>query len=157
MLQSATHPRQRHNRIRLAQPRGVVLVEMAFVLPVMLLILVLAVDLSRFLIVTMALNNAAGQGLVAGSNSALNLSSTATWNVNIANTVNQAMSQYSWFEPSNLQITVPTPSTANGLIDSSGFRSIEVTLGYQSKYILPWHHVSNSTDVRVTARSDQVR
>lgn len=157
MFQSATSNHQRRKRTGPTHARGVVLVEMAFVMPVLLLILVLAVDLSRLLIVTMALNNAAGQGLVAGSNSALNLSSTATWNDNITNTVNQSMSQYSWFEPSNLQVTVPTPSTANGLIDSSGFRSIEVTVAYHTKYILPWQHVSNSTNVTVTTRSDQVR
>jgi len=49
-----------------ARSRGVLLIEMAFILPVLIIVLVLAIDISRFMIVTMALNNAVDQGIVAG-------------------------------------------------------------------------------------------
>lgn len=136
---------------------GAVLVEMAFVIPIIMLSLVIAMDLSRFLIVTMSLNNALNQGLVAGSNTALNVYSTSAWMNAIDDAVIDAMSQYPWFDSNDLQIIIPIPSTDNGLVDASGFRSIEVTLGYQSAFLLPWPGLTNDYQLHLTMQTDQIR
>lgn len=137
--------------------RAVLLIEMAFILPVLLLVMVLAIDLSRFLIVTMALNNSVNQGAVAGSNTALNLSTQSTWNNKIRSAISNSMAYYTWFDPSKLNVTVPVPSTANGMIDSSGFRSIEVHVTYQADYVIPWQGYSRPGLVSLTLRTDQIR
>lgn len=137
--------------------RAVLLIEMAFILPVLLLVMVLAIDVSRFLIVTMALNNSVNQGAVAGSNTALNLSSQTTWNNTIHSAISSSMANYSWFDASKLNVTVPVPSTSNGMIDSSGFRSIEIHVAYQADYVIPWQGYSSPGLVSLTLRTDQIR
>lgn len=137
--------------------RAVLLIEMAFILPVLLLVMVLAIDVSRFLIVTMALNNSVNQGAVAGSNTALNLSSQTTWNNKIHSAISSSMANYSWFDASKLNVTVPVPSTSNGMIDSSGFRSIQVQVTYQADYVIPWQGYSSPGLVSLTLRTDQIR
>lgn len=137
--------------------RAVLLIEMAFVLPVLVIVLVLAIDISRFLIVTMALNNAANQGAVAGSNHALNLTSQSAWNSQIQNAISNSMAQYSWFDDSRLSVTIPTPLSANGMIDANGFRSIEVHITYQADYVIPWQGYSSPGLVTLKLRTDQVR
>lgn len=137
--------------------RAVLLIEMAFILPVLLLVMVLAIDVSRFLIVTMALNNSVNQGAVAGSNTALNLSSQTTWNNTIHSAISSSMANYSWFDASKLNVTVPVPSTSNGMIDSSGFRSIQVQVTYQADYVIPWQGYSSPGLVSLTLRTDQIR
>ncbi len=137
--------------------RAVLLIEMAFILPVLLLVMVLAIDVSRFLIVTMALNNSVNQGAVAGSNTALNLSSQTTWTNTIHSAISNSMANYNWFDPSKLNISAPVPSTSNGMIDSSGFRSIEVNVTYQADYVIPWQGYSSPGLVSMTLRTDQIR
>lgn len=134
-----------------------VLIEMACILPVILLILVLAVDMARFLIVSMSLNNALNQGLVAGSNNALNITSTATWSAGIENAIRQSMSQYGWYQPNDLTVTIPIPSVSNGLIDSSGFRTIQVSATYQTQFVIPWQGLSGRHQLHLTMQTDQVR
>ena len=136
---------------------AVVLIELACILPVILMILVLAVDLGRFLIISMSLNNAINQGLVAGSNNALNISSASAWNSRIQNTILQSMSQYSWFNANDLSITIPTPSVSNGLIDANGFRSIEVSVTYQTQFVIPWQGLTGRNQVTRTMQTDQIR
>lgn len=136
---------------------AVVLIELAFILPVILMILVLAVDLGRFLIISMSLTNAMNQGLVAGSNSALNITSTSAWTSGIQNAILNSMSQYSWFNSSNLAISIPIPSTSNGLIDSNGFRSIQVSVTYQTHFVIPWQGLSGHSQLHFTAQTDQIR
>jgi hypothetical protein len=137
--------------------RAVLLIEMAFILPVLIIVLVLAIDISRFLIVTMALNNAANQGVVAGSNHALNLTSQSAWNDQIQNAISNSMAQYSWFDNSKLSVNIPVPLSANGMIDANGFRSIEVHITYQADYVIPWQGISSPGLVTLKLRSDQVR
>ena len=140
-----------------AHSRGVLLIEMAFILPVLIIVLVLAIDISRFMIVTMALNNAVDQGIVAGSNNALNLTTQTTWTNQIRSAITNSMSQYSWFNPAKLNVTIPTPSTSNGMIDSSGFRSIRVQISYQAEYVIPWQGRLRPDLVSLKLQTDQIR
>lgn len=136
---------------------GAVLVEMAFIIPVMMMTLIIAMDLSRFLIVTMSLNNALNQGIVAGSNTALNVGSTSSWVGAIEGAIHDSLAQYPWFQASDLQVTSPVPSTQNGLIDASGFRSIKVTITYHSRFLFPWPGLASNYQLNLTMQSDQIR
>lgn len=154
----SSHNPDKRPRNRPAVARSAaVLIELACILPVILMIMVLAVDLGRFLIVSMSLNNAVNQGLVAGSNSALNITTTNEWTTGIQNAILQAMSQYSWFKATDLAISIPIPSVSNGLIDSSGFRTIQVSVTYQTQFVIPWQGLSGRNQLHLTMQTDQVR
>lgn len=150
--------KRKNSRHRFSKARrAALLIEIAFILPVLMVVLILSIDISRFLIVTMALNNAVDQGVVSGSNTALNLTSQSTWDTQIRTSVSNSMAQYKWFNPANLSVNVPVPSTTNGLIDSSGFRSIQVQISYQTDYVIPWQGYTSPNLVTITLTTDQIR
>ena len=138
-------------------PRAVVMVEMAFVIPIMMITLIIAMDLSRFLIVTMSLNNALNQGVVAGTTFPLNSNSTVQWISAIENSLIDAMSHYPWFQATDLQVNIPLPTAENGLVDSQGFRSVEVSIDYRSEFLFPWPGLSPNYELHLTAQCDQIR
>lgn len=136
---------------------GVAMVELALILPILILVMVLAIDLSRFLIVSISLNNALNQGVATGAITPLSTSATNTWKAAIENTIQQSLSQYSWYQPGNLVVTIPTPSTTNGLVDSQGFRSLMVSLKYRSDLVFPWPGLAKSYELNTSLKSDQIR
>lgn len=136
---------------------GAVLIEMAFIIPVIMMTLIIAMDLSRFLIVSMSLNNALNQGIVAGSNTALNVSSTSLWVGSIEGAIHDSLSPYPWYQASDLQVTIPIPSIENGLVDAYGFRSIKVSISYHSRFLFPWPGLASNYQLNLTMQSDQIR
>lgn len=136
---------------------GAVLIEMALILPVLILSMVIAIDLSRFLIVSSALNNAISQGINVGSATRVNDSTISNWNSAIQNAIMDTLHQYSWFNSSSLTIDIPTPSVSNGLVNTQGFRALKIHLTYQSSFIMKFPGLTQTYRISSVMQSDQIR
>lgn len=136
---------------------GVVLIEMAIVLPVIILLLVIAIDLCRFLIVSSALSNAISQGINVGSATTVTTATTNTWKTTIENSILDSLHQYSWFSPNSLTFDIPTPSISNGLVNAQGFRSLKIALSYETDFIMRFPGLTQSYRINSEMQSDQIR
>ena len=136
---------------------GTVMIELALILPVLILSLVIAIDLCRFMIVSSALNNAISQGINVGSATTVNTATTSSWKSSIENAILVTLYQYSWFSPSSLTIDIPVPSTSNGLINEQGFRSLKIDLQYQTGFVVRFPGLAQSYRISTVMQSDQIR
>jgi Flp pilus assembly protein TadG len=123
---------------RTAHRRGSAAVELGVVLSVLTVIAFGCVDLGRFAYTYIAVTNAARAGAAYGimnnySNSTIgDFSTSGTWKYGI---LQAAQSEMPSLTASNL--TVPTPSTANGLVEANGLRRVHVEVSYQFQTLIP--------------------
>ena len=162
MIQKSRHLNQFKNLSKsgsLFSPirKGVVLIEMAMILPVIILLLVITIDLCRFLIVSSALSNAISQGINVGSSTTVTTATTDNWRTTIENSILDSLHQYSWFNPTSLTFDIPTPSTSNGLVNAQGFRSLKIALSYEADFIMRFPGLTKSYRISSEMQSDQIR
>lgn len=136
--------------------RGAALVEVALVLPFLLLVLALIADFSRAYIVANAIDNAACQGAYTAALTPLVDEEYGTWKITVEQSVRDALNVYAWFVPTQLNVTVPMPSTTNGLIDASGVSVVEVKAEYFAQHLIRLPGLPQSYTISRTIRMDQI-
>jgi hypothetical protein len=121
----------RAGRIR----RGAAAVELALVLPLLILLVLGCVDLGRFASTYIAVTNAARAGAGYGIMNNYTPSTLGTWQGGIRS----AAQSEQYFPPPNL--TVPNPTV---IIDANGLRRVQVTASYPFSTIVPWPGIPTS-------------
>lgn len=141
-----------HSKLR----RGAALVEVALALPFLLLVLAMIADFSRAYIVASAINNAACQGVYKAALTPLLDEEYETWKITVEQSVRDALAVYAWFVPTQLTVTVPMPSTSNGLIDASGVSIVEVKVDYFAQHLIRLPGLPQSYTISRTIRMDEI-
>src|SRR5262245_31708724 len=130
-------------RWRTARQGGSVAVEMALVLPLLVLIVLLCVDFGRFAYTYIAAKNAARAGAEYGIMHPYSDSSKTTWENNIQEAARDEMEQQRGYTRTNLTTTVTVT------IESSGLRRVRVKATYSSfRPIVHWPKFPATFDLK---------
>lgn len=111
--------------------RAVVAAELAFILPVLMLLVLICIDFGRFAYAYIGVHNAARAGAAhAIMNPVVTTNTTAynTWKNKIQETARDEMTNQTGYDPNNLTVDVPLPITN----PATGERRITVTANYAS-------------------------
>lgn len=137
--------------------RGAALAEFAIVFPLLLLIFVFMIDFGRAYIVAKAIDNAIAQGAYRASTMSPGGLATAKWIAAIEQTVRQSLTDYPWYVPSRLTVTIPVPSNSNGLVDAQGNHMVEVQAEYRASHVMNLPGLPRDYIIDRTIRMDQIR
>jgi Flp pilus assembly protein TadG len=121
------------SRRRRGRRRGAAAAELALILPLLITLVLAAVDFGRFVSLYIALANAARSGAQYGAMNNFSSSTQTAWTNNVkAAAVDEISGQYSGFSSSNVTVTPNTTRDANGL------RNVTVTATYQFTTLINW-------------------
>jgi TadE-like protein len=120
-------------------PRGVAMVEMALVLPLLLMLFVAGVDFARVFFCAVTITNCAANGASYASQSVFDPKSPYT------STKAAALADAGDLSPT------PNVSSASG-VDPSGNSYVEVTVTYPFRTLINWPGISSLTTVSRTVR-----
>jgi Flp pilus assembly protein TadG len=114
--------------------RAVAAAELAIILPLLVTMVLGAVDFGRFAYNYIAVTNAARAGASYGIMNNYTSSTLATWKSNVIQAAKDEMTQQVGSSNiSKLTVTVPTPTT-----DANGLRRVQVTASWQFTTIVNW-------------------
>jgi Flp pilus assembly protein TadG len=120
-------------RGRRGRRRGAAATELALILPLLVTLVLAAVDYGRFVSLYISLANAARAGAQYGAMNNFSSSTQSTWTGNVqAAAVNEISGQYSGFSSSNVTVT---PSAT---FDANGVRNVTVTATYPFTTLINW-------------------
>lgn len=138
--------------------RGAAAVELAAILSVLGLIAFGCVDFGRFAYSYIAVTNAARAGAAYGIMN--NYSSSTIGDFYTPNTWKYGILQAAQAEMPQLtagNLTVPTPSTANELVEASGLRRVHVEVSYQFQTLVPWPGLPKNPTLHRAVELRQIR
>lgn len=118
--------------------RGAAVLELMLMLPLLMMIMVLAVDAGRFASTFIAVTNAARAGAYYGSYHPVG--NKANWDAAIRQAVEDELSSNSWFDASDLVVAEPLHSD-----DGLGRRRVTVDVTYPFDAILDWNLFGTAT------------
>jgi Flp pilus assembly protein TadG len=137
-------------RTRIPQGRtGAAAGELAFILPVLVLIVLGCVDLGRFVYSYIAVTNAARTAAGFGSSNPYTTATLSTWQAQVRQAAVDEMSGVYGFSDGSLTVTA-TPTT-----ESAGFRRIQVDVSYPFQTMITWPGIPQNLTLqrRVIMRS----
>lgn len=118
--------------------RGAAAAELALILPLLVTIVLGAVDFGRFAYNYIAVTNAARAGAASAMMNNYSSSTQSTWLTNITTAARQEMTGQTGYNSANLNVTSPTSS--NGVtLESTGLRRVQVTVTYPFQTIVNWN------------------
>ena len=128
-----TIKKQKISRKR-GQPRAVAVTETALMLPLLVLLMLLAVDFGRFVTSYISITNACRSGAYYGCFNPVNAATKAAWDANIRQAIENELATNSWFNPADLTLQTPL------IIDEGllGFRRVEVEISYPFTPVITW-------------------
>lgn len=130
--------------------RGAAAVEFALILPVLMLLVLGAVDFGRFAYNYIAVTNAARAGASHGIMNSYSPTGRAAWEGAILAAAREEMNQQTGYEAGGLTVQVVTPTP-----DANGLRRVEVTVRHPFRMITTWPLLPSSVTLqrRVVLRS----
>ena len=141
----------RPNRWFMRSRRAAAAAELALTLPVLMLIVLGAVDFGRFLFSYIAVSNGARAGAGVGSMSSYTTASLVNWQGNIRNAVIDDMGQMYGFDASQLTVT------STGVTEANGDWRAEVEVVYPFQMIISWPGMPNTLTLRRTVSMRAIR
>lgn len=125
--------------------RGSSTLELAIALPLLMSIMLLAVDLGRFAHHHIAVTNAARAGAYYGSFHPVG--NKAAWDADIRQAVEDEMAANTWFNANDL--VMPPPLATD---DGGGLRRISVDVSYPFQTLINWPFLPGYNDSRMLRR-----
>jgi Flp pilus assembly protein TadG len=127
--------------------RGAAAVELAITLPVLMLIVLGAIDFGRFAYYYIAVTNVARAGGAYGIMNPYTTATQSSWQTQVQQAAADEMAQMTGFDSSKLTTTVTATSEV-----ATGLWRVQVTSQYPFKTIVNWPGVptSNGTPVNLT-------
>jgi len=123
------------------------MVEMAILLPTLLVILLGAIDFGRFAYYSIAASNAAGAAVRFGSMHPYSTSTVTQWTSEVMEVARDDMQGVVGYNASKL--TVGTPTVTSETVSSYLLERVRIQLTYQFQTIVPWPGIpANLTIVR---------
>ncbi len=143
------------NRSPRSAPRprasGAAAVELAVVLPMVLLLTFAAVDLGRVVHAYLAVSNAARAGAGYGSMHEFTAYTRPSWESQIRSTIEDEMQGLHGFSAANLQSTYTTTT------DSDGLFQVQVTVSYPFSTVIAWPGVPSQISLSHKVEMRQIR
>jgi len=127
-MRFAQTPRRRNGRARPAAAAA----ELVVLLPVLLLLVLGALDFGRFAYTYIAVTNAARAGAGYGSANPYTTATFATWQANVQQAVADELNGVPGFNAAQLAVTTNVVSEAGGLW------RVEVQASYPFQTLIPW-------------------
>jgi Flp pilus assembly protein TadG len=124
--------------------RAIAATEFALALPVLLLLMIGAVDFGRFAYSHVTLTNAVRAGTGYGSVNPYTTATLATWKANVKQAVVDEMSTMSGFNSSLLTVTVTNDTTGE---PSGGWR-VQVVASYPFTTLITWPGIPSTTTMQ---------
>lgn len=140
-----THRDRRHRR------QGAAAVEMAVILPLLMLLALGCVDFGRFLYHYIALNNAAQAGASHGAMNPYSVGAEDIWKANIQTTARNEMFQQTGYVETEL-VTVTTPT-----VEAAGLRRVRVVAEYPFKTLVNWPGIPHEMTLRSAVEVRAIR
>lgn len=112
-----------------------VLVELAILLPLLVLLSGGIIDLSRFAHHYVAISDAAGAGVRFASFHPVTPTTTAYWNTATRKTVTDTLQEVSGFDP--IHLTIEGPQVVQG-VDGGPIRNVRLTVSYRFEPVIDW-------------------
>jgi Flp pilus assembly protein TadG len=125
--------------------RAAAAAELAFILPVLVMIVLGCVDFGRFLYTYIAVTNAARAGAGYGSVNAYTTSTYGTWQTDIRSAVIDELSGVYGFDSGDLTVT------STGVTESSGYWRAQVQVQYPFETLVSWPSIPSSITMQRTA------
>jgi Flp pilus assembly protein TadG len=132
--------------------RGAAVVELAVLLSLLGLITVGCVDFGRFAYSYIAVTNAARAGAAYGIMNNYTSFTLGAWKAGIVKAARAEMPQLT-----DGNLTVPTPSTGNGLVEANGLRRVHVAASYQFQTLIPWPGLPTNPTISRAVELRQIR
>lgn len=130
---------------------GAAAVEMAVVLPMVLLLTFAAVDLGRVVHAYLAVSNAARAGAGYGSMHEFTDYTRPSWESQIRSTIEDEMQGLNGFSAANLQSTYTTTT------DSDGLFQVKVKVSYPFSTVIAWPGVPSQVSLSHEVEMRQIR
>lgn len=128
---------------------GAAVLEMAILLPLLLLLALGCVDFGRFLYHYIALHNAAQAGASHGMMNPYSAGGEDTWKANIQTVARAEMFEQTGYVESNLETVTTT------ILEDAGLRRVRVVAEYPFRTLVNWpgvpHHMTLRSAVEVRA------
>jgi Flp pilus assembly protein TadG len=123
--------------------RGGVLIEFALVLPVMVTLVLAALDFGRFAYFHMAVTNSARVGAGYGSMHPYTSTTQATWQANIRDAVKKEMQGIPNYNDNLLTMSSPQVTT-----DSDGQKRVRIQVQYPFNTLISWPFIPSNFTLR---------
>ena len=133
--------------------RGSATLEMAIMLPLLLMVGLISVDFGRFANSHIAVTNAARAGAGLGSMHRATPATLPIWEAAIRATVEDEMENNHWFKPEDLVMN-PAPVSID---EGNGFSRIEVTVSYPFQTIVNWPFLPGYNDPLILTKTVAMR
>ncbi len=130
---------------------GATALEFLFVLPLLLTLLLGAIDFGRFAHSYLAVINAARSGAAYGSTHPYTTSTAAAWNAGLRQAVDDEMNNVSGYDPTQLTFTITRDT------DSEGISMVRVDLAYPYRSIIAWPVLPTGMTLRQGATMRSLR
>jgi Flp pilus assembly protein TadG len=141
----------RNRRLRRRAARGLAAVEMAFVLPMVLLFTFAAVDFGRVIYAYLVVSNAARCGAQYGCMISFTSYTQATWATQVQTAMQNELQMLPGYSAANLQWTWSTTT------DSSGLFVLTVTVNYPFTTIVSWPGIPSQVPLSHQVVMRQIR
>jgi Flp pilus assembly protein TadG len=125
--------------------RAAAAAELAFLLPILVIIVLGCVDFGRFLYTYIAVTNAARAGAGYGSVNPYTTSTYGTWQTDIRSAVIDELSGVYGFDSGNLTVT------STGVTEASGYWRAQVQVQYPFQTLVSWPTIPSSFSMQRTA------
>jgi Flp pilus assembly protein TadG len=135
-------------------PRGVVMLELALVLTILLMLLVAVIDLGRFTYFYVALTQSVGAGARYASFHPVTTASTASYNAATRNAVLDDMQGVWGYDAADLTVSNPVVVTES---DSYKFRRVSLAASYQFQPVVAWPGLPSTITLTRTVTMRVVR
>ena len=150
MLVLHRSPARRHCR-----RRGASAVELALILPILVTIVLGAVDFGRFAYSYIALTNSARAGAASAMMNNYTSTTQSTWLTNVTTAARQEMTGQTGYNSANLAVL--SPAISNGsvsgvTVESTGLRRVTVTVTYPFQTVVNWNFGIYSIPQNLTLR-----
>ena len=125
VIRSGGHPRRKR--------RGAAAVELAILLPLMVLLTLGSVDFGRFAYNFIAVTNAARAGAAYAMMNNYTSTTYNTWVNSVTAAAQAEMTGQAGYIPSNMTVTAPVVT-----VESSGLRRVQLTVSYPFQTVVNW-------------------
>ncbi len=138
-------------RVRRRAVVGAAAVELAVLLPFLLLLVFGVADFGRVVHAYLAVSNSARVGAEYGSMHEVTALSRSSWEAQIRSTIDSEMQGLSGYSPGNLQATYDTTT------DSDGLTQVTVSVTYPFTTLVNWPGIPQATTLAHSVTMRQIR
>lgn len=139
------------NRTQTNETRGAAALELAIVLPILMVLVLGCVDFGRVMHVSIVLNNAAGAGLAYASTNRYTDFNSATWTANVREAVLDELGSIPAFDEDYLTFSAQAVTEADDTV------RVTVTASYFFQTVVEWPLMPNQLTLRQSFVARQYR